>query len=334
MSVAKQVKDEFKNSQIEIYQDDNGNIQLDVRFDGDTAWLTQKMIANLFSCSVENIILHLKNIYQDAELDESATTKDFLVVQKEGNRSVKRQLLFYNLDVIIAVGYRVNSKQATQFRIWATKRLKDYLIQGYAINHNIIDTTHQEYQNIIDLLGRTLINNRLEYDQQTNIINLISQYAKTWTTLLQYDEDSLLLPSHKDEQSIPLEYNTAQQAISSIKQQLMNIGEATALFGNERNDQLQSILANLEQTMFGEELYKSIAEKSANLLYMVIKDHPFSDGNKRIGSFLFLLYVQINKLPVKLDSIALTSLALLVAESQPSQKDLLIRLIVNLLVYN
>ncbi len=332
MSFAKQVNDEFKNSQIEIYQDDNGNIQLDVRFDGDTAWLTQKMIAQLFSCSVENIILHLKNIYQDAELEESATTKDFLVVQKEGSRNVKRQLLFYNLDAIIAIGYRVNSKQATQFRIWATKRLKDYLMQGYAINHNIIDTTHQEYQNIIDLLCRTLINNRLEHDQQANIINLISQYAKTWTTLLQYDEDRLLLPSNKEEQSIPLEYNTAQQAIGSIKQQLMNIGEATSLFGNERNDQLQSILANLEQTMFGEQLYRSTAEKSANLLYMVIKDHPFSDGNKRIGSFLFLLYVQTNKLPVKLDSIALTSLALLVAESQPSQKELLIRLVVNLLL--
>ncbi len=172
----------------------------------------------------------------------------------------------------------------------------------------------------------------IEHDQQANIIDLISQYARTWTTLLQYDEDSLLLPSNKDEQSIPLAYNTAQQAISSIKQQLMSIGEATVLFGNERNDQLQSILANLEQTMFGEQLYRSTAEKSANLLYMVIKDHPFSDGNKRIGSFLLLLYVQINKLPVKLDSIALTSLALLVAESQPSQKDLLIRLVVNLLV--
>lgn len=204
MGYAGQVSEESKNSQIEIYQDDDGNIQLDVRFDGDTAWLTQKMIAQLFDVDRTVITKHLQNIFKDGELDQSSTSAKFALVQKEGNREVLRDVEYYNLDAILSVGYRVNSKQATQFRIWATKRLKDYLVQGYAINHNIIDTTHQEYQNIIDLLGKTLINNKLEHDQQTNIIKLISQYARTWTTLLQYDEDSLLLTSNKEEQSIPL----------------------------------------------------------------------------------------------------------------------------------
>ena len=321
----------MENSKLVLFTSNEGNITIDVRIAQDTVWLSLNQLSALFGRDKSVISRHIKNIFNDGELIPDSVVAFFATTATDGKIY---QVEYYNLDAILSVGYRVNSKQATQFRIWATKRLKDYLMQGYAINHNIIDTTHQEYQNIIDLLGRTLINNRLEHDQQANIINLISQYAKTWTTLLQYDEDRLLLPSNKDEQSIPLEYNPAQQAINSIKQQLMNLGEATSLFGNERNDQLQSILANLEQTMFGEELYKSIAEKAANLLYMVIKDHPFSDGNKRIGSFLFLLYIQINKLPVKLDSIALTSLALLVAESQPSQKDLLIRLVVNLLVYN
>jgi hypothetical protein len=161
MNAVKQVNDQSKKSQIIIYQDSDGNIQLDVRFDGDTAWLTQKMISQLFDVDRTVITKHLQNIFKDGELDQLSTSAKFALVQKEGTREVLRDVEYYNLDAILSVGYRVNSKQATQFRIWATKRLKDYLVQGYAINDNIIDTTHQEYQNIIDLLGKTLINNRL-----------------------------------------------------------------------------------------------------------------------------------------------------------------------------
>ncbi len=163
-------------------------------------------------------------------------------------------------------------------------------------------------------------------------MSLINDYATTWSSLLQYDEDRLAIPSTIHKNSLSLDYTNSISAITEFKDKLLAIGEATALFGNERNEQLQSILANLDQTMFGEELYKSAEEKAANLLYMVIKDHPFSDGNKRIGSFLFVLYLQLNKLTTNINNIALTSLALLVAESDPAQKDLIVRLIINLLV--
>ena len=242
-----------------------------------------------------------------------------------------KPVAFYNLDVIIGVGYRVKSKRGVEFRKWANSVLKDYLLKGYAINKNIIDTTHKEYQNLVELLGKTLANNRLLNQQGQDIIELIHNYATTWSTLLQYDEDRLILPNNLNKSTIPLNYDYAITTINTLKTNLMNINEATALFGNERSDNLQSILANLDQTMFGEELYKSVEEKSANLLYMVIKDHPFSDGNKRIGSFLFILYLKINNLPINIDNMGLTSLALLIAESNPQQKDLIIRLIVNLL---
>ncbi len=243
-----------------------------------------------------------------------------------------KPVAFYNLDVIISVGYRVKSKRGIEFRRWANSVLKNYLLKGYAVNSNIIDTTNKEYQNLIVLLGNTLINNRLIDEQGQHIVELISQYATTWSTLLQYDEDRLTMPGDTHKSNIVLEYDHALGAITQLKQKLMAIGEATALFGNERNENLQSILANLDQTMFGEELYKNVEEKAANLLYMVIKDHPFSDGNKRIGSFLFILYLQLNSLSVKIDNVSLTSLALLVAESNPQQKDLIVRLIINLLV--
>ncbi len=196
----------MENSKLVLFTSNEGNITIDVRIAQDTVWLSLNQLSALFGRDKSVISRHIKNIFNDQELISEATVAFFATVQPEGERTVERNVEYYNLDAILSVGYRVNSKQETQFRIWATKRLKDYLMQGYAINHNIIDTTHQEYQNIIDLLGRTLINNRLDHDQQANIINLISQYAKTWTTLLQYDEDSLLLPSNKDEQSI--QYST------------------------------------------------------------------------------------------------------------------------------
>ncbi len=172
----------------------------------------------------------------------------------------------------------------------------------------------------------------ISIQKQQNLVELINNYASTWSLLLQYDEDRLAIPTNTHKSSISLNHELALEVIAEFKNHLMGIGEATPLFGNERNEQLQSILSNLDQTMFGEELYKSVEEKAANLLYMVIKDHPFSDGNKRIGSFLFVLYIQLNKLPLKIDNLGLTSLALLIAESDPKQKDLLIRLIINFLV--
>ena len=170
----------------------------------------------------------------------------------------------------------------------------------------MLDKTHNEYQNLLDLLNKTLANNQLINESGNSILNLITSYANTWHLLLQYDEDRLLIPANTCKSSISLTIEAAIQAITEFKASLINIGEATQLFGNESNDQLYSILSNLDQTMFGEDLYKSVEEKAANLFYMVIKDHPFSDGNKRIGSFLFLLYIQLNNLPLKIDNLVLT----------------------------
>jgi prophage maintenance system killer protein len=309
-----------------------GNVSVNLIYQNNTLWLSQKLMAELFDKDSDTIGLHIKNIFSEEELDENSTTELFSVVQTEGKRNVTRQIKHYNLDVIISVGYRVSSKRGTQFRIWANKVLKDYILKGYALNDNVLDTTHKEYQQLLDLLNNTLVNNQLISSQGQNILALINDYATTWSSLLQYDEDRLAIPDTIHKNSLSLDYARSIVAITEFKDSLLAIGEATALFGNERNEQLQSILANLDQTMFGEELYKSVEEKAANLLYMVIKDHPFSDGNKRIGSFLFLLYLQLNKLVTNINNIGLTSLALLVAESDPAQKDLIIRLIINLLV--
>lgn len=309
-----------------------GNVSVNLIYQNNTLWLNQKLMAELFDKDSDTIGLHIKNIFSENELNENETTEVFSVVQTEGKRTVTRQIKHYNLDVIISVGYRVNSKRGTQFRIWANKVLKDYILKGYALNNNLIDTTHKEYQQLLDLLNNTLINNQLINNQGQDILQLINSYATTWSALLQYDEDRLLIPNDVHINGVSLDYSRAIEAITQFKAQLLTLGEATALFANERNEQLQSILANLDQTMFGEELYKSIEEKAANLLYMVIKDHPFSDGNKRIGSFLFVLYLQLNKLSTNMNNLGLTSLALLVAESKPEQKDLIIRLIIKLLV--
>ena len=316
----------MNSKELVLFTSTDGNVTVDVQLKNDTVWLTQKQISELFDKERSVVTKHINNVFKEQELDEKSNVQSLHIANSDKPVSV------YSLDVIISVGYRVKSKRGVEFRKWANSVLKDYLLKGYALNNNLLDKTHHEYQNLLDLLGKTLANNQLITPQGQTIINLINDYATTWTSLLQYDEDRLLIPNNMHKSSIALAHKNALAAINEFKSSLLVIGEATELFGNERNDQLQSILSNLDQTMFGEELYRSVEEKAANLFYMVIKDHPFSDGNKRIGSFLFLLYIQLNKLPLKIDNIGLTALALLIAESDPQQKDLLTRLIINLLV--
>ena len=318
----------MNNKELVLFTSADGNVTVDVQLKSDTVWLTQKQISELFDKERSVVTKHINNVFKEQELDEKSNVQNLHIANSD------KPVAFYSLDVIISVGYRVKSKRGVEFRKWANSVLKDYLLKGYALNNNLINKTHHEYQNLLDLLNKTLANNQLITSQGQSVINLINEYATTWTSLLQYDEDRLLIPDNMHQSSIKLTPESALQAIGEFKASLLVIGEATQLFGNERNDQLQSILSNLDQTMFGEELYRSVEEKAANLFYMVIKDHPFSDGNKRIGSFLFLLYIQLNKLPLKIENIGLTSLALLIAESDPQQKNLLIRLIVNLLAPN
>lgn len=318
-------------SELLIYEGADKHIA--VRLEGETVWLTQRQMGELFDTTPENVLMHLKNIFREEELDEVATAKDFLAVQTEGKRQVQRNLKHYNLDAIISVGYRVNSRRGVRFRQWATRVLREQLTQGYSLNASrLAERGLAEAQQAIDLLARTLANQALVNDAGREVVTLIASYAKTWRLLLQYDEDGLALPATCQPARGVLDYATARAAIDDLKAALLARDEATELFGRERGEGLHGILGSIEQTMFGESLYKTREEKAAHLLYFVIKDHPFSDGNKRTGAFLFLLYLRQEGMAMSLNANALTALALLVAESAPNNKDLMIRLIVNLLV--
>jgi len=313
-----------------IFEAENQPVQ--VRLEGDTIWLTQTQMAEVFDTSTDNIGLHLKNVYREGEVDEAATTEDFSVVRQEGARQVRRQLKHYNLDAIISVGYRVNSSRATRFRQWATRVLREHLVQGYTFNQTrLAERGLLEARQTLDLLARTLQDQALVDDTGRAVLDLIVGYADTWRLLLEYDEDRLALPPGARPSSGVLDFARAGAAIADFKRELLARSEASPLFGNQRGEALEGILASIEQTMFGESLYRSREEKAANLLYLLVKDHPFSDGNKRIGSLLFMLYLQQEGMAHQLNSQALTALALLIAESAPGSKDLMIRLIINLL---
>jgi len=316
-------------SELLIYESGEGT-GVTVRMDGETVWLTQEQMAALFERERSVITKHLRNVFKDGELSEEAVCANFAHTAADGKTYQTR---FFNLDAIISVGYRVNSRRGVQFRQWATRVLREHLTQGYSLNAaRLAERGFTEAQQAIELLARTLENQALVNEAGREVLALIAAYAKTWRLLLQYDEDGLALPATCQPARGVLDYETASAAISELKTALLHRGEATDLFGRERGEALQGILGSIEQTMFGESLYKSREEKAAHLLYFVIKDHPFSDGNKRIGSFMFLLYLRQEGMAMNINENALTALALLVAESQPANKDLMVRLIVNLLV--
>ncbi len=317
-----------------LYRSEDGHEAVDVRLANETVWLTLNQISEIFDRDKSVISRHLRNIFQTEELSKEATVAKNATVQNEGGREVTRTIEWYNLDVIISVGYRVNSKRGTQFRIWATSILKDHLVKGYTLNQRrLAEKGILEAQQMLSLLTNTLENQNLVSDEGLSVLNLVNRYAKTWQLLLQYDEDNLPPPNKRQVTGEALDLDGARAAINSLKQELMGKMEATDLFGNERGHGLAGIIGAIHQTFGGQDLYPSIEEKAANLLYFVIKDHPFTDGNKRIGSFLFLLFLQMNGLLGKkhFDNKALVALTLLTAASDPGQKDLLIRLIVNLL---
>lgn len=323
---------------IEIYTAQDGNIRLQVSLDQDTVWLTQAQMAMLFDTSVDNISLHLKNIYREAELSEAATVEDYSIVRTEGSRQVKRLIKHYNLDAIISVGYRISSRRATQFRQWATRTLKQHLVDGYTLHEQRLRERDIEYSQVLDLLGRTLHNQTGITADAAAVLAVVQEYAKSWSLLQAYDEQSLAAQSARQHDMHALEPAAVAAAIAELKAALIAKGEATALFGQLRGDGLASALATIEQG-FGDELfYPNIAARAAHLLYFVIKNHPFADGNKRSGAFLFLWYLRLNAhllaKPVEqlVNDNTLVALALLVAESSPTQKELIIRLIEHFIV--
>lgn len=326
----------MKNEQGEviIYQTEGGKSLLEVHLGKETVWLTLNQMADLFERDKSVISRHLQSIYSTGELERRATVAKNATVQDEGGRKVSRNIEWYNLDAIISVGYRVNSKRGTQFRIWATSVLKDHLLKGYSLNHKrLAEKGLADMEQAVALLSRTLQRHELVTDEGKAVLEVVARYARTWALLLRYDEDRLELPkkSHPPKQS--LDYGRTGESIKALRDDLLARGEATGLFGQEREHHLQGILGNLDQTFGGRELYGSVEEKAAHLLYFVIKDHPFSDGNKRIGAFLFLLFLKENDLLDQsgINDNALVALALLIAESDPRQKELMIRLIMNLL---
>jgi len=254
------------------------------------------------------------------------------VVRTEGRRRVRRRLKHYNLDAIISVGYRVNSKRGVRFRQWATRTLSDHLVRGHTLNERrLAERGLREARESLDLLARTLRSQSLVDDTGQAVVEIITGYADTWRLLLEYDEDRLPAPPGTGPSTGVLDHERAIGAIAEFRRELMAREEASSLFGVVRDDALAAILGNIEQTMFGESLYRTREDKAAHLLYFVVKDHPFADGNKRIGSLLFLLYLKQEGVEHCLNPQALTALTLLIAESAPPGKDLMIRLIVNLL---
>ena len=316
-----------------LYQTDDGHTELDVQLIDETVWLTQKQMGELFDRDYKTISKHIKNIFKEGELVKDSVVANFATTAADGKTY---QVFHYNLDVIISVGYRVKSKRGTQFRIWATTLLKQHLVQGYILNQQrLAEKGVTEIRQVLDLLSSTLENHDLVNDDGRFVLTLVRNYARTWRLLWQYDEDSLPIP--KDEKNdqektgrVP-EPDEVRKAIDSLRLDLLERGEATDIFGNERGQGLDGILGAIRQSFAGQDLYPSIEEKAAHLLYFVIKDHPFTDGNKRIGSFLFLLFLQLNRHQSKFDDKTLVALTLLIASSAPEQKDVLIRLVVNLI---
>jgi len=313
-----------------IFQSVDGKTSIDVQIENETVWLSLTQMAELFERDKSVISRHLNNVFKEGELDKKSTVANFATVAADGKTY---KVDYFNLDAILSVGYRVNSKLGTQFRQWATQKLKDYLIQGYALNQKKLTKKRlDEIQRTIQLLTKTLQNQSLVDEKGGEVLSLIVSYAKTWSLLFQYDDNDLEVPKNCTPARTILDYTESLVAIQDLKHQLIACREATSLFGQQRSDQLEGILGNIEQTFAGDPLYPSSEEKAAHLLYFVIKDHPFSDGNKRIGTLLFLYYLRKQGTSLaSLSNTALVALALLIAESDPSDKDIMIRLIINLL---
>jgi prophage maintenance system killer protein len=325
--------------EVVVYEAPGGEVRVEVRLERETVWLTQKQMAALFDTSTDNVGLHLKKIFSEGELAEAATAEDYSVVRIEGRRRVRRQVKHYNLDAIISVGYRVNSKRGTQFRIWATRTLREHLLRGYTLNQRrLAERGLGEVEQAVALLARTLTSHALVTDEGQAVLQVVQQYTRAWRLLLEYDEKRLAeRPRQPVAPRAPLTFDEARAAVAALDDELRARGEAGTLFGQERGDALAGILGAIEQTFGGTPLYPSAQARAAHLLYFVIKDHPFGDGNKRIGSLLFLDYLRRHRLLLRADGgprladNAVVALALLIAESEAGQKDLMIRLVLNLL---
>jgi len=322
-------KEQGQFGQVILYQAGDGTSGVDVFLKDETVWLTQAQMVALFERDQSVISRHVNKVFREEELPLQGN------MQKMHIASSDKPVVSYSLDVVISVGYRVKSQRGTQFRIWATRILKEHLVRGYTLNQRrLAEKGARELEQSVALLATTLEGHGLVNDDGLAVLAVISRYARTWRLLLQYDEDRLPLPETQGATGSELRIDAVRQSLASLKEELVRRGEATALFGQERGHGLAGIIGAVQQSFGGQNLYPSLEEKAAHLLYFVVKDHPFSDGNKRIGAFLFILYLRVNGLTAgtSLEERTLVALTLLTAASDPSQKDVLIRLIINLIV--
>lgn len=325
------------NDQIIIYSLAGSEKNIDVQLTEDTVWLNQRQMAELFDKDVDTVGLHIRNIYKEGELEAGATTEESSVVQEEAGRRVARKIRRYNLDVIISVGYRVKSQRGTQFRIWANNVLKDYLKKGYAINERRLQEKTEQLkglQQTVALLGQVLKNKEeLTTDEATGLLKVVTDYSYALDILDKYDHQQLTLEGTSDQQLFVATYEDAMQAIKELK----NKFGGSSLFGNEKDDSFKGSIATIYQSFGGVEFYPTVEEKAANLLYFVVKNHSFSDGNKRIAAYLFVWFLEKNRILYKEDGSkriadnALVALTLMIAESKPDEKDMMVKVVVNLI---
>lgn len=325
---------ESKLNSIEIYRSKDGTVQLNVKLENESVWLTQSQMAELFGVDRTSIVRHIRNIYKSEELDESSTCAKSAQVRMEGQRQIVREIPLYNLDVIISVGYRVNSKNATSFRRWATSVLKQYIIKGYAINQQIKLDRYKELKDVVRLMSRAIgLQEEVSNEEYGGLFNVISDYVYALDTLDHYDYQSLAIQKTTSDASFHATYDNAMEAINALK---VKFG-GSQWFANEKDESFKSSIGQIYQTFDGQELYPSVEEKAAMLLYLVVKNHSFSDGNKRIAAMLFLWFLNNNHVLYAEDGhkrIAdntLVALTLMIAESRTEEKNVMVKVVVNLI---
>ena len=324
-------------NKIVIYQTEDGQTQIDVRMENETVWLTQAQMAELFQTDRTSIVRHINNIYKVEELERDATCAKIAQVQKEGERTVRRLVPYFNLDMIISVGYRVNSKRGVKFRQWANRVLKQYLMKGYAVNERIRREQIGELRQLVQLVGRTLQNREMSSEVESqDLLDVVVDYTYALDTLDNYDYERLSIDKITPEESFRATYEGAMREIERLRERF----GGSVLFGNEKDDSFKSSIGQIYQTFGGEELYPSVEEKAAMLLYLVTKNHSFSDGNKRIAATLFLWFLNGNHILYNADGSkrladsTLVALTLMIAESKTEEMDVMVKVVVNLINKN
>ena len=311
-----------------IYQSEDGNTRINVNLQGETVWLSANQMAILFDRDEKTIRKHINNVFSEGELPKKNNT------QKMRVDDVKQAVAFYTLDVIISVGYRVKSKRGTQFRIWANKVLKEYLVKGFVINDKITRRKYEELSQLVRILGRTISSQpELSNKENLDLINVVTDYTYALDTLDRYDYQKLKIEKTTSENKFIATYDNAILTIQNLKEKF----GGSWLFGNEKDDSFKSSIGQIYQTFDGVDLYPSVEEKAAMLLYLVTKNHSFSDGNKRIAATLFLWYMQNNGILYNSDGSkrisngTLVAITLMIAESRPEEKDVMVKVVVNLI---